>query len=85
MAPVNEWWNHRIEIKDADTNTYKAKKYTFDEIEANGYNLDLCGYPTQEKIILSPEETMNNFIVRREELDKLMDEKLAAIKALLEE
>lgn len=84
MAPVSEWWDHRIEIKDADTNTYKAKKYTFDEIEANGYNLDLCGYPTQEKIILSPEETMNNFIVRREELDKIMNEKLAAIKVLLE-
>ena len=34
--------------------------------------------------ILSPEETMANFIARREELDREMDAKLAAIKALLE-
>ena len=65
------------------TTTYKAKKYTIEAIAANGYNIDLCGYPTEEKIILSPEETMENFIKRRAELDKLMDEKLEEIKALL--
>lgn len=32
------------------TTTYKAKKYTIDEIMAGGYNLDLCGYPTEERL-----------------------------------
>ena len=88
FAPCDEWWDNRVEIKDekkddSTTETWKAKKYTVDEIASNGYNLDLCGYPTEEKIILSPEETINNFIARRNELDKEMDDKLAEIKRLL--
>ena len=81
---VEAWWNNRVEIKDENTDTFKAKKFTAEEIVANGYNIDLCGYPTEEKEILSPEETMANFIARREELDREMDAKLAAIRALLE-
>ena len=81
---VEAWWNNRVEIKDENTDSYKSKKFTVEEIVANGYNIDLCGYPTEEKEILSPEETMANFIARREELDREMDAKLAAIKALLE-
>ena len=81
---VEAWWNKREEIKDDNTDSYKSKKFTVEEIVANGYNIDLCGYPTEEKEILSPEETMANFIARREELDREMDAKLAAIKALLE-
>ena len=34
--------------------------------------------------ILSPEETMERFMKRRDELDRIMDEKLAEIKSLLE-
>ena len=88
FAPCDEWWDNRVEIKDekkddSTTETWKAKKYTVDEIASNGYNLDLCGYPTAEKIILSPEETINNYIARRNELDKEMDSKLAEIKRLL--
>ena len=81
---VEAWWNKREEIKDDNTDSYKSKKYTAEEIVAKGYNIDLCGYPTEEKEILSPEETMANFIAHREELDREMDAKLAAIKALLE-
>ena len=81
---VEAWWDNREEIKDENTDSYKSKKYTAGEIAANGYNIDLCGYPTEEKEILSPEETMANFVARREELDREMDAKLAAIKALLE-
>ena len=86
---VREWWDNRAEIQDEKADeamsvTYKAKKYTIDEIAGNNYNLDLCGYPTEEKVILSPEETMSNFVARREELDRIMDQKLAEIKALLE-
>ncbi len=88
FVPCDEWWDNRVEIKDekkddSSSETWKAKKYTFDEIANNGYNLDFCGYPTEEKIILSPEETINNFIARRNELDKEMDDKLAEIKRLL--
>lgn len=81
---VDDWWDDRTEIKDAGTDTYKAKKFRLAEIKANDFNLDLCGYPNAEEEILSPEETIRSFMQRRAQLNQLMDEKLAQIAALLE-
>lgn len=85
FACVDEWWNNRVEIADQQEGSFKAKKYTIDEIVERGYNLDLCGYPKEKKEILSSKDTMANFIARRSELDKMMDDKLAKIMALLED
>lgn len=81
---VIEWWNNRVEIKDDKddeslTETWKSKKYTKEELESLNYNLDLCGYPSEEEIILSPKDTMNNFISKREKLEKALDDKLKEI------
>ena len=84
FVPVDEWWDDRHEIKDKDTDTYKAKKFTYEELETLAFNLDQCGYPVEEKVILSPEETMRNFIERRTELDNEIDARIEKIKALLE-
>ena len=83
MHCIDEWWDHRIELEDAETESFKAKKFSYEEIEASGFNLDLCGYPTKEEVILSPEETILNFQVQRELLDEKMDEQLARILELL--
>lgn len=85
---VVEWWNNRIEIKDEKddeslTETWKAKKFTFEEIVNLNYNIDQCGYPVKEDVILSPKETMDNFIKKREFLEKQLDEKLSEIIALI--
>lgn len=85
FVPVDAWWDNRVEIADAVEGSFKAKKYSAEEIAQRGYNLDLCGFPKEKKEILSPEDTMRNFVERRAELDKLMDDKLAQIKALMEE
>lgn len=89
FAPADEWWDNRVEILDEKTHedmsdTWKSKKYTIAEIEANGYNIDLCGYPVEEKIILSPEDTIKAFIEKREALDAEMDARLQEILDLLE-
>ena len=88
MEHIIEWWNNRVEIKDEKddesfTETWKSKKYTIDEIKNMDYNLDQCGYPVKEDIILSPKETMDNFIKNRELLEKQLDEKLNKIIELL--
>ena len=85
---VIEWWNNRIEIKDKKedetlTETWKAKKYSKEEIENMNYNLDQCGFPVKEEIILSPKETMEQFIAEREKLEKKLDEKLNEIIKLI--
>lgn len=86
---VIKWWSNRKIIEDEkksndSATTYKANCYTAKEIAENGYSLDLCGFPQEEKIILSPEETINNFIEKREALEKEIDAKLAELKQLLE-
>lgn len=81
---IIEWWNDREEIIDIKENeslteTWKSKSYTKEEIESMSYNLDQCGYPIEEEIILSPKETMDNFVAKREKLEKELDEKLQDI------
>lgn len=88
MQPIIEWWNNRSEIKDIKedetlTETWKSKCYTKEELENLSYNLDQCGYPIKEEIILPPKETMENFIQRREMLEKQLDEKLNQIIKLM--
>lgn len=88
MKPIRQWWNNRTEIKDdkqsADSaDTYKSKCYSVQEIRDLNYNLDLCGYPQEEKVILSPEETITNFITKREELERQIDAQLNELKQML--
>lgn len=58
FADCIKWWNDRYDIQDEDTDTYKAKVYTLEEIVNRNYDIDLCGYPTVEEEVLSPEETI---------------------------
>lgn len=77
------WWNDRKEIKDTETDTYKAKAYSVKELVSRGYDLDLCGYPTVEEEVLSPEETIKLFHEKRDALNAKIDKYLAEIEALL--
>lgn len=58
------WWNERKQIKDTDTDTYKAKDYTVLELTERGYDLDLCGYPTVEEEVLSPQKKPSGFSMK---------------------
>jgi len=77
------WWNDRQVIKDVETDSYKANAYTVDEIIARSYDIDLCGYPTVEEEVLSPEETIRIFHEKRDSLNAKIDKRLAEIEALL--
>lgn len=99
------WWHDRKEIKDTETDTYKAQAFTPDEIKSEvidlktvtdkkgnesivketkvSYNLDLCGYPTEEEEVLSPEDTIRQFHDKREELNRRIDEQLLNIASLI--
>ncbi|WP_346661710.1 class I SAM-dependent DNA methyltransferase [uncultured Methanobrevibacter sp.] len=77
-----EWWKNRqtIEIDGFD----KARLYTIDEIIENEYNLDLCGFPHEEEVILPPDELIENYQKERAELETKIDTTLAEIKKLLD-
>ena len=85
MLVIDEWWNHRVEIKyekedESMTDTWKAKKFSFEELEESGFNLNRCGYPEREEIVLSPEETIGNYIA----LKKTYEQKLSEATGNLE-
>ncbi|WP_162150654.1 HsdM family class I SAM-dependent methyltransferase [Acholeplasma equifetale] len=77
------WWENRVEIKDTDIDTFKAKSYTVEELVNRDYDFDLCGYPTFEEEVLSPEETIRQFHERRNALNAKIDKRIKQIEELL--
>ena len=77
------WWNDRIEIKDIETDSYKAKEYKLSELSDRLFDMDLCGYPTFEEEVLSPSETIQVFHEKRDSLNAKIDLKLKKIEELL--
>ena len=88
LSAIDEWWDHRVEIKDqkesdSAPDTYKAQLVPIGRIKSSSYNLNYCSYPYIEKTVLTPEETVSNFKKERERIDKEMDSKLQVILNLL--
>jgi type I restriction enzyme M protein len=72
FAPVIEWWNNRQEINIDGFD--KAKKYTVKQLSDDfGYNLDLCGYPHEEEVILEPLDLIRQYEEKRASLNAEID------------
>ena len=82
FSPIMEWWDNREEI--VIDNFPKAKKYSTQEIASLSYNIDLCGYPHEEEIILEPQELIKQYREQREMLQHNMDTMLDNIMSILE-
>ena len=79
---VLSWWNEREEIIEDGFD--KAKKYTREELEEKyEYNLDLCGYPHKEEIILSPHDLIHQYQEERANLNAKIDKILEEIERKL--
>ncbi len=81
FAPVIDWWNKRKEI-EVDGSP-KAMKYSTKEIAESGYNLDLCGFPHEEEVILAPMDLIHQYQEKRETLNANIDNVLAQITSML--
>ena len=84
FEPVRMWWQNRVEIKDTDTDTYKAKCYSVEDIAAGSFNLDLCGYPHEEEEILPPKELIQQYQEKRASLNADIDRILEKITDILD-
>lgn len=83
FAPVLDWWENKEKfIVDGFP---KAKKYTVEELVANGYNMDLCGYPHEEEEILDPMDLINQYQEKRSALNAEIDHVLEQITLLLKQ
>lgn len=82
FTPVMEWWDNRTEIEEEGFD--KAKKYTKEELEGKyNYNIDLCGYPHKEELILAPHDLIQRYQEERASLNAEIDRVLEEITALL--
>lgn len=80
--PVIEWWNDRQEITIDGFD--KAKKYTVSQLADDfGYNLDQCGYPHEEEVILEPMDLIQRYEEQRASLNAEIDRVLAEITSIL--
>ena len=84
FADCVEWWYNRQEIKDADSESFKAKFFSVEELVGRNFDFDLCGYPSTEEEILTPQETIQDFHQRRNALNAKIDLQLEKISALLQ-
>ena len=76
------WWNDRKEIELEDG--LKAKCYTKDFLlNEQGCNIDLCGYPHEEEVVLDPLDTIRNYQEKRSTLNAEIDKVLEQLEALL--
>ena len=82
FEPVISWWHERQEILVDGFD--KAKKFTRDELEEKyGYNLDLCGYPHEEEVILAPHDLIHQYQEERASLNAEIDRVLEEIEKQL--
>ena len=82
FEPVISWWHERQEILEDGFD--KAKKFTREELEEKyGYNLDLCGYPHEEEVILAPHDLIHEYQEERASLNAEIDRVLEEIEKRL--
>ncbi|HBW13093.1 MAG TPA: SAM-dependent methyltransferase [Proteiniclasticum sp.] len=75
------WWEGREEI-EVD-GFPKAKRYTVDEIVERNYNIDLCGFPHEEDVILEPMDLILEYQEKRTSLNAEIDHVLEQITSML--
>jgi type I restriction enzyme M protein len=75
------WWENREEI-EVD-GFPKAKKYSVEEIAAKNYNIDLCGFPHEEEVILEPMDLILEYQEKRASLNTEIDHALEKITSML--
>lgn len=75
------WWDNRAEI-EVD-GFPKAKRYSIDEIMERSYNIDLCGFPHEEEVILDPMDLIQEYQEKRATLNAEIDHVLEQITSML--
>lgn len=78
---VLSWWDNREEI-EVD-GFPKAKKYSVSDIEGLGYNLDQCGFPHEEEVILDPMDLILLYQEKRSSLNAEIDHVLEKITSMI--
>jgi len=75
------WWDNRA---DLEVDGFpKAKRYSIEEIMERSYNIDLCGFPHEEEVILDPMDLIQEYQEKRATLNAEIDHVLEQITSML--
>jgi len=75
------WWDNRA---DLEVDGFpKAKRYSIEEIMERSYNIDLCGFPHEEEVILDPMDVIQEYQEKRATLNAEIDHVLEQITSML--
>ena len=75
------WWENR---EDIEVDGFpKAKKYSISEIAERSYNIDFCGFPHEEEVILEPLDLIQEYQEKRASLNAEIDHVLEQITSML--
>lgn len=80
---IFQWWSDREEI--VKKGQPKSKKYSLQEITEKNYDIDLCGFPQEEEIILDPLDLIKEYQEKRSSLNTEIDKLLEEITLMLGE
>ena len=61
----------------------KAKKYTMMKFKKRSYNIDFCGFPHEEEVILEPMDLIPEYQEKRASLNTEIDHVLEKITSIL--
>ncbi|MFI2856258.1 N-6 DNA methylase [Paenibacillus sp. JSM ZJ436] len=81
FADALAWWVNREDI-EVDGHP-KAKRYSIQEIIDRSYNIDLCGFPHEEEVILEPMALIQEYQEKRASLNAEIDHVLEQITSML--
>lgn len=81
FTPIFEWWNDRKEINIDGFD--KSKEFSIKELEESNFDIDLCGYPHDEEVILPPDELIKDYQEKRASLNSDIDRILGDITRIL--
>ena len=75
---VNEWWNNRTESE--------VSQYVLaEDIAANDYNLDLCGFPHDTVEIVPPDEFISQYLNEKAVITARIEDILGRISAAMDQ
>ncbi|RIN55766.1 HsdM family class I SAM-dependent methyltransferase [Staphylococcus simulans] len=76
-----KWWSDRVEIvKEGHP---KSKRYSLQEITEKNFDIDLCGFPQEEEIVLDPLDLIKEYQEKRASLNTEIDHLLEEISLML--
>lgn len=81
--PIRDWWSGRHEIVAEEGRDEQSRYIPIEELVSLRLNLDQCRYPSEEQVVLPPDELLTCYYRKRRKLEEEVDRTLAEISRMM--